>query len=232
MSDKQRRQPIHVWLPKVVLTFLVLLVLSFVVYQTIVGMEGRDLGQRSMWALIVAMVLLVLLPVVERIQEISISPSGFKATLSEAKARALEEVNALEDPEVAVVARRQILEAESPDQIEAAKAMAIDLNVERILMQIKTAIRERRKCYVRYKPDPEAAMKTYHVAPLDVKAGATEATKARDYLWAHSYEHESTVSLRLDRVHGFEMSKETFDPQEIMANWDDQEQAWNVYREW
>jgi hypothetical protein len=67
MSNDQRRPPLRVWLPKVVLTSLVFFVLVFVVYRTTVGLGERDLGRRSMWALVVAMGLL-LLPAVDRIQ--------------------------------------------------------------------------------------------------------------------------------------------------------------------
>jgi predicted DNA-binding transcriptional regulator YafY len=216
----------------VVLTFLVFVVLVFVVYETTVGMGDRDLGDRSRWALIVAMVLLVLLPVVDRIREIDISPTGFKAKLSEDQAHALEEVGALGAPEVAEVARPQILQAKSPDQIQAATARAVKLNVTWVVDQVKEAIHGKRKCYVRYRPDPAAPVKTYNVAPLDIKPGKTPATRANDYLWAYSYEQESTVSLRLDRVLGVELSEETFDLVELMADWKQKEPEWNVPRDW
>lgn len=232
MSNDQRQQPLRVWVPKVVLTFLVFLVLVFVVYRTTVGLGEGDLGQRSTWALVVAMVLLLLLPVVDRIETISISPTGFEATLREAKAQALEEVRALEDREVAEAARQQILHAESADQVQAATALAVELNANRVIERVQEAIRQRRKCYVRYRPDPNGPIETYHVAPLDIKPGKTAATKANDYLWVHSYEHEDTISLRLGRVLGVELSEETFDPQELVAQWRNKEPAWNVAREW
>lgn len=231
-SDR-KEQPPQEWLPKVVLTFLVFLTLFFVVYETTVGMGDHDLGDKSMWALIVALALLVLLPVVDRIQEIDISPTGFKAKLlSEDQAQALEEVGALDAPEVAEATRAQILQAKSPDQIQAAMAMAVKLNVNRVVEQVKEAIRSKRRCYVRYRPDPSEPVKTYYVAPLDIKPGKTPATRANDYLWAHSYEHGSVVSLRLDRVLGVELSGETFDPAELMADWKKKEPEWNVPREW
>jgi predicted DNA-binding transcriptional regulator YafY len=232
MSNNQDRQPLRVWLPKVVLTFLVFLTLFFVVYQTTVGLGGRDLGQRSMWVLIVAMGLLILLPVVDRIQTISISPTGFEATLSEAKARALEEVGALEDQEAAEAAREEILQAESAEGVQAAVAVAVELNVNRVIERVEEAIRQKRKCYVRYRTDPEGPIETYLVAPLDIKPGKTPATKANDYLWVHSYEHGGTISLRLGRVLGVELSEETFDPEELMAEWKNKAPGWNVAREW
>jgi len=222
---------LHEWLPKTLLTFLVLLILAFVVYQATISTSESDIGARSMWALIVAMVLLVLLPVVDRVQTISVSPTGFEATLSEAQALALEEVGTLDDPEVAEAARAQILQAKSPDQVQAAMEKAVKLNVTRTLELVKDAIQNKHKCYVRYRPDPTEPVKSYYVAPLDVKPGKTAATKSNDYLWAHSYEHEDVVSLRLDRVLGIEQSEETFDPAEVMAGWK-KEPQWNLAREW
>ena len=227
----QQEQSWHTWLPKVLLTFLVFLTLAFVVYKITAAPGDRDLGERSVWALIVAMGLLVLLPVVDRIQTISLSPTGFEATLSEAQAHALEEVGALDDPEVAETARAQILQAKSPDQVQAAMEKAVKLNVTRTLEMAKEAIRDRHKCYVRYRPDPTEPVQTYHVAILDVKPGKSPATRASDYLWVYSYEHESILSLRLDRVTGIEMSEETFDSGELMEGWK-KEPEWNVVREW
>lgn len=232
MSNDRRNQPLRVWLTQAVLTFLVFLALMFVVYQTTVGMGDPDLGQRSMWALIVAMALLILLPVVDRIQTISISPTGFEATLGEVKAQALEEVGALEDQEVAQAAREQIRQAESASQVRAAVAMAAELNVNRVVERVEEAIRRERKCYVRYRTALDQPIETYHVAPLDIKPGRTGATKGNDYLWVHSYEHDDTISLRLGRVLAVELSEETFDPRELMADWKNKEPAWNVPRDW
>jgi hypothetical protein len=75
-------------------------------------------------------------------------------------------------------------------------------------------------------------METYHVAPLDIKPGKTAPTQAKDYVWAHSYEHDHLVSLRLDRVLGVELSEETFDPAALMAEWEERERDWNVPRAW
>jgi hypothetical protein len=228
----QKGQTLHEWLPKVILTFLVFLTLVFVVYQTTIGMDERDLGERSMWALVVALVLLVLLPVVDRIQEISVSPIGFEAKLSESQADALEQVGALGNPEVAEAARAQILQAKSPDQVQAAMATAVELNVSQVVERVKEAIHGKRRCYVRYRPDPKEPLETYHVAPLDIKPGKTPATRANDYLWVYSYEHEGIVSLRLGRVMGVELSEETFDPAGLMVGWKSKEPEWNVAREW
>jgi hypothetical protein len=54
MSKEGNGQPVQAWLPKFALTLLVFLALAFVVYQTTVGMDTRDLGMQRMWALIVA----------------------------------------------------------------------------------------------------------------------------------------------------------------------------------
>ena len=231
-SPNGNRKPLREWLPKVLLTFLVFAALFFVVYQVTGGMSD-DLGSNSVWVLIVAMALLVLLPVVDRIQTISISPTGFEAKLSETKAQALEKVGALvEDPQAAETARAQILQAKSPGQVQAAVEQAVRLNVTQTVEAVKDAIQRKRKCYVRYRPVPEEPVQTYHIAPLDIKPGKSAATKANDYLWAYSYEHESILSLRLDRVVGVELSEETFDPAEVAAEWQAKRPAWNVARDW
>jgi len=232
MSDKSPnpKQPLHTWLPKVLLTFLVFAALFFVVYQVTGGMSG-DLGNNSVWVLIVAMALLVLLPVVDRIQTLILSPGGFEATMTETKAQALEKVGAMvEDPHAAETAREQILQAQSAEQVQAAVEEAVKLNVTRMVDVVKEAIRGKRRCYVRYRPVPEEPVQSYYVAPLDIKPGKSAATKTNDYLWAYSYEHESVVSLRLDRVIGVEPSEETFDPAEVMTP--GKKPEWNVAREW
>lgn len=231
MADKNReRQPLHVWLPKTLLTFLVFLALVFVIYRMTGGMAG-DLGDKSLWALLVAMVLLVLLPVVDRIQTITISPTGFEAKLAQIQAEAIKEVGAMvEDPEVAEAAQQQILQAASPEQVQAAVAEAVRLNVTRTVDTLQDAIRRKRKCYVRYRPMPDEPVQSYYVAPLDIKPGKTAATRTNDYLWAYSYEHESLLSLRLDRVVGVELSEEGFDPAEVLAP--GKQPVWNVPREW
>lgn len=231
MDEQQERQPWQAWLPRLVLTFLVFLVLAFVVYETTVGLGGQDLGGNRLWALIVALLLLLLLPVVDRIQELRVSPGSFEAKLSELKAEALERIGGIEDQEAAEAARRQILQARNPDQVQAALAVAVELNVSRIMDRVKEAIRQRRKCYVRYKSGPGEPEETFFVAPLDIRPGKTPATRANDYLWAYSYEHGHVVSLRLGRILGVELSEETFDPAQVTANWR-REPEWNVPREW
>ncbi|MFL7794600.1 MAG: WYL domain-containing protein [Anaerolineae bacterium] len=229
-EKNDKKQPVYTWLPKVILTFLVFGTLFFVVYQVTGGMTA-DLGDKSMWALLVAMALLVLLPVVDRIQSISLSPTGFEAKLSETQAKAIKEVGAMvEDPKAAEVAQAQILQAQSADQVQAAVAEAVKLNVTRTVDTVREAIQKKRKCYVRYRPVPDEPVQSYYAAPLDIKPGKSAATKANDYLWAYSYEHESVVSLRLDRVIGVEMSEEVFDPAEVTTP--GKEPEWNVAREW
>jgi predicted DNA-binding transcriptional regulator YafY len=231
MSDKtpNPKKPLHTWLPKVILTFLVFGALFFVIYQVTGGMSS-DLGDRSMWALLVAMGMLLLLPVVDRIQTLSLSPTGFEATMTEAQAKAIKEVGAMvEDPKAAEAAQEQILQAKSPEQVKAAVAQAVELNVTRTVDVVREAIQNKHKCYVRYRSAPDEPVQSYHVAPLDIKKGKSAATKTNDYLWAYSYEHESIVSLRLDRVIGIEPSEETFDPAEVTTPG---KKEWNVPREW
>jgi hypothetical protein len=231
-NDDLDRRPLYAWLPPLVLRFLVFLVFAFVLFEATVGLGDGDLPTNRVWVIVAGLAGLLLLLGVDRLAELRISPGGLEARLREKKAQALEEVGALDNPELAEIARRRILEAESPDQVEAATAMAIDLNVQRAVDRLKEAIRERRKCYVRYKPAPEASVETYYVAPVDIKPGETAGTRTRDYLWAHSYEHDRTVSLRLDRVRGVELSGEQFDPQTFMPDWETTVPQWNVPREW
>ena len=235
MSNKRSnpaKQPLDVWLTAAMLKFLVFLAFAFVLFAATVGMGERDLSSNRVWVIIAGMAGLLLLLAIDRLTALRVSPGGLEATLAQAQAQALDEVSELEDREVAETARAQILQAESPDQVQAAMAIAVELNVNRVMERVKQAIHERRKVYVRYRPDPQGPVETYQVAPLDVKPGKTPATRANDYLWVYSYEHESVISLRLGRVLGVELSEETFDPAELMADWKKKEPKWNVPREW
>jgi predicted DNA-binding transcriptional regulator YafY len=226
------KQPLHVWLTAATLKFLVFLAFAFVLFAATVGMGERDLSSNRVWVIIAGMAGLLLLLAIDRLTALRVSPGGLEATLAQAQAQALDEVSELEDREVAETARAQILQAESPDQVQAAMAIAVELNVNRVMERVKQAIHQKRKVYVRYRPDPQWPLETYQVAPLDVKPGKTPATRANDYLWVYSYEHESVISLRLGRVMGVELSEETFDPVELMADWKQKEPQWNVPREW
>ena len=214
------------------LKFLVFLVFAFVLFEATVGLGEQDLSTNRVWVIVAGMMGLLLLLAIDRLTEIRVSPKGMEATLAQAQAQAMEEIGALEDREVAEAARAQILQAENPDQVKGALATAMELNVTRVVERVKEAIRQKRKLYVRYRPDPQAPVDAYQVAPLDIKPGKTPATRANDYLWVHSYDHGSTLSLRLERVLGVELSEETFDPAELMAGWEDKEPEWNVPRDW
>jgi len=229
-KSDQEKQPLRDW-PPIVLKFLVFLAFAFVLFEATVGLGEQDLTASRAAVVIAGLGGLLLLLNIDRLTGLKFSASGVEATLSEAQALALEEVGALDDPEVAEAARAQILQAKSPDQVQAAMEKAVKLNVTRTLELVKDAIQNKHKCYVRYRPDPTEPVKSYYVAPLDVKPGKTAATQSNDYLWAHSYEHEDIVSLRLDRVLGIEQSEETFDPAEVMAGWK-KEPQWNLVREW
>jgi predicted DNA-binding transcriptional regulator YafY len=226
------KQPLHVWLTAAMLKFLVFLAFAFVLFAATVGMGERDLSSNRVWVIMAGMAGLLLLLAIDRLTGLRVSPGGLEATLAQAQAQALDEVSELEDREVAETARAQILQAESPDQVQAAMAIAVELNVSRVMERVKQAIHQKRKVYVRYRPDPQGPVETYQVAPLDVKPGKTPATRANDYLWVYSYEHESVISLRLGRVMGVELSEETFDPVELMADWKQKEPQWNVPRDW
>jgi predicted DNA-binding transcriptional regulator YafY len=184
------------------------------------------------WIIIAGMMGLLLLLAVDRLTALKVSPGGVEATLFQVKAQALGEINEIEDQEAVEAARAQILQAESPAQVQAAMAMATELNVNRVMDRVKQAISQRRKVYVRYRPDSQGPVETYQVACLDIKPGKTPATRANDYLWVYSYEHESVISLRLGRVLGVELSEETFDPVGLMADWKQRKPEWNVPRDW
>jgi predicted DNA-binding transcriptional regulator YafY len=230
--SNRARQPLHVWLTAAMLKFLVFLAFAFVLFAATVGMGERDLSSNRVWVIMAGMAGLLLLLAIDRLTALRVSPGGLEATLAQAQAQALDEVSELEDREVAETARAQILQAESPDQVQAAMAIAVELNVNRVMERVKQAIHQKRKVYVRYRPDPQGPVETYQVAPLDVKPGKTPATRANDYLWVYSYEHESVISLRLGQVLGVELSEETFAPVELMADWKQKEPQWNVPREW
>lgn len=228
----QERQPLHVWLPAVVLKFLVFLAFAFVLFEATAGLGERNLSSSRVWVIIAGMAGLLLLLAVDRLTTLKVSPTGVEATLAQVKAQALGEVSDIEDREAAEAARAQILQAESPAQVQAAMAMAVELNINRVMERVRQAIHQKRKVYVRYRPDPQGLVETYQVACLDVKPGKTPATRANDYLWVYSYEHESVISLRLGRVLGIELSEETFDPTKVMAEWKQKEPEWNVPRDW
>jgi predicted DNA-binding transcriptional regulator YafY len=220
------------WLPTVALKFLVFLTFAFVLFEATVGLGEQDLSSSRVWVIVAGMAGLLLLLAVDRLTGLKVSPSGVEATLAQVKAQALEEMNEIEDREAAEAARAQILQAESPAQVKTAMAMAVELNVNRVMERVKQAISQKRRVYIRYRSDPQGPVETYQVACLDVKPGRTPTTRANDYLWVYSYEHESVISLRLGQVMGVEVSEETFDPVGLMADWKQRDPEWNVPRDW
>jgi predicted DNA-binding transcriptional regulator YafY len=220
------------WLPTVALKFLVFLTFAFVLFEATVGLGEQDLSSSRVWVIVAGMAGLLLLLAVDRLTGLKVSPSGVEATLAQVKAQALGEMNEIEDREAAEAARAQILQAKSPAQVKTAMAMAVELNVNRVMERVKQAISQKRKVYIRYRSDPKGPVETYQVACLDVKPGRTPTTRANDYLWVYSYEHESVISLRLGQVLGVELSEETFDPVGLMADWKQKDPEWNVPRDW
>jgi len=230
-SDRKRQLPPES-LPTVILKFLVFLAFAFVLFEATVGLGEQDLATNRAWVVVAGMAGLLLLLAVDRLTGLKVSPTGVEATLAETKVHAMADLDALEDRDAAEAARAQVLQAENPDQVQAAMAVAVELNVSRVVERVKDAIREKRKCYVRYKRDPEKPVEKYLVAPLDIKPGETPATQANDYVWVHSYETGGTRRLRLDRVMKVDVTGETFDPAELMKDWKDKVPEWNVPREW
>jgi predicted DNA-binding transcriptional regulator YafY len=217
------------WLPPLMLKFLVFLVFTCVIAGAMIGLLQGDLSTNRLWIILGGMVALLLLLAIDRLTSLKVSPSGVEATLAEAQAKALEEVALLEDHGVAQAAREKILEARNPGEVEGAMAVAMRLNVTKVVERVQQAIGERRRLYIRYMPEPGSPLQAYQVAPLDIKPGKTARTKSYDYLWVYSYEHEHILSLRLERVLGVELSEETFDPADVTGAW---REAWNVERDW
>jgi len=235
MSEERvdsNERPLRDWLPTLVLKFLAYLAIVFVLYGATVGLGEQDLPAGRVAIIIAGIAALLLLPVIDRLTGLRVGREGFEATLTQAQAEALQEIGAMEDQAAAQVAQAQILQAQSTDQVQKALATAVELNVTRVVERVREAIREKRKLYVRYRSDPRAPLEAYQVAPLDIKAGKTAKTQANDYLWVYSYEHGHILMLRLERVLGVELSEETFDPAEIMADWKDKSPEWNVPRDW
>jgi hypothetical protein len=230
-KPERQEQPLHEWLPTVILKFLVFAAFAFVLYEATVGLGEYDLGSGRVGVIIAGMAGLLLLLAVDRLETLKFSATGVEATLAEAQVHAMADLDTLEDRDAAQAARAQVLRAENPEQVQAAMAVAVELNVSRVVERVKEAIREKRKCYVRYKRDPEKPVEKYLVAPLDIKPGETPTTQANDYLWVHSYETKGTRRLRLDRVMKVDATEETFDPAELMAGWK-KEPEWNVARDW
>jgi hypothetical protein len=234
MSESKPDSRSEMWKPWIgwALRFLVFLAFAFVLYEAAIGLGTSDLSSTRMWLTIAAMIGLLLLLVIDRLTELSVGPTGMKATLNEAKAQALQEVGGLESREAATQARSAILEAKSADQVRDAVKSAMELNTSRIIERLEEAIRTKRKAYVRYRPDPQAAEEIYLVAPLDIKTGRTPSTQINDYLWAYSYKLGHVISPRLGQILGVDISAEGFDPADITKDWKPGDKTWNVPREW
>jgi hypothetical protein len=226
------KEPVHDWLPVLVLKFFVFLVFTFVIAGAMVAMLLGELSSNLMWLIIAGMVALLLLLAIDRLTSLKVGPTGVEAELTQAQAKGLQTIGALDDREAVDEAQAKILEAKDSQQVQAAVAQAVELNVTRLVQRVEEAIRQKRRLFVNYRPDPEAPIQSYLVAPLDIKPGKSEVTRTTDYLWVYSYDHESILSLILGRVVGVELSEQSFDPTEIMADWKNKSPAWNVEREW
>lgn len=229
--EQAEHQPMHIWMPSVVLKFLVFVAFAFVIFEATAGLGAQDIPQRRLWAIIAGMVGLLLLLAIDRLTGLRVSATGVEATLSEMQAQALDEVGALENKEAVEAAREQILQAKNPAQVETARAMAVKLNMSRVMELVQEAISKKRKLYVRYRTTSDRPVDTYTCIPLDVKPGETNATKTHDYLWIYSEKHGHVLSLRLERVQGVELSGESFDPAEA-AKLMGKAPEWNLPRDW
>jgi len=230
-EGNRQEAALRIWLPAI-LKLLVLIIFAFVLYEATVGLGSAELSSSRVQVIIAGMLGLLLLLAIDRLTELSMSGSGFTATLSEAKVRALQQVETLDNRQVAEVTRAKIMAASSPAEVQGALSLAQELNVTRIVDQITQAIAEKRRLHVYYRPTPTAPEEVHLVAPLDIKPGKTPDTATRDYLWAYDFTGDHVVSFRLDRVPRVELSEETFDPAAIMKDWKDRTPQWNVPRDW
>jgi len=226
-KEKAQRE----WLPPLLLKFLVFLILAFVVVWTALKSGGDDFRSGQVWVIVAGMACLLLLLVIDRLEELRVSPTGLQASLSQSKARALESVGAIEDGEARSAALAGILQARSVKEVRQARDTAIELNAETIEGRVEEAINERRKIYVRYRADEDRPMETYMATPLDLKPSKTRRSKASHYLWVFSYKHNRVLSLLLGKVLGVEISEDHFEPADITKNFKEPPE-WNIPRDW
>ena len=231
-ETKSGKEPIEAWLPPLLLKFAVFLVFTCVIAGAMVGLLQGDVGTNRMWLIIAGMVALLLLLGIDRLVTLKVGPTGVEAELGQMQAQALQEIAPLDDREAVDEAQAEILQAKDAQQVQAAVAKAVELNVDRVIQRVEDAIRNKRRLFVNYRADPQAPIQAYLVAPLDIKPGKSDKTRTTDYLWVYSYDHESVLSLILGKVVGVEPSEQGFDPAEIMAEWKNRSPAWNVDRAW
>lgn len=62
-------QPVHAWLPPLVLRFLVFLVSAFVLFEATLGLGDRELSGNRVWVIVAGMAGLLLLLAVDRLTE-------------------------------------------------------------------------------------------------------------------------------------------------------------------
>lgn len=225
VRDTQERKPAPL------LKFLVFLTLAFVVVWTVVKSGGNDIRSGQAWVIIAGMAFLLLLLTIDRLEELRVTPTGLQAMLARSKARALDEVGAIEDEEARADALAGILQARSVQEVRQARDVAIELNADTIWQRIEEAITTCRKIYVRYRPGANGPMETYMAAPLDLEPGQTSRSKAKDYLLVFSYKHDSLIKLILNKVLGVELSEETFEPAEMFEKFKEPPE-WNFRRDW
>jgi hypothetical protein len=234
MSDQSpdhSTEPMHVWLPPVLLKFLTFVVFCYILYEVTVGLGDQDLSTKRVTVIVASMAGLLLLLGVERLVSLRLSSGGMEATLEQAKAQALGRLNKIEDRDIAQAARAQILHAHSPQQVQASVTVAVELNADKVIDRVKEAISQKRKIYVRYRPETDSPVEAYLIAPFDIQPGRNPATQASDYLWGYSYEHQSLISLRLGLITGVELSEEPFDPTRFLAGLK-RPPRWNLPRAW
>lgn len=218
------------WLPTILLKFLVFAAYAFVLGTILLGIGVGELSSQQAWVVVACLFGLLLLLAIDRLQELSIKPTGVEAKLSEIKAQAVETVKEIEDPEVRRDALEQIARAQNPQEVQSAKEQAVELNVDRNQRLIIEAIQDQRVVRVTYKASQEDEAETFVCAPLDISPGGTEKTRGFDYLWVYSFERDRPLSFRLDRVLGVDLTDETFNSTQVTKDF--KKKDWNIPRDW
>ena len=221
---------------KIMLTASTFAVLATIPMRILFGMEPDKLGAAHFGLIAASIGGMLLLPVVDRLIELNLSPTGFSAKLDEVKKNAAEAIAATAGPAVAEAVRPQLELATTPEAVHAIREVAVNveglrLNVAENLGKIDQAIRDRRVvllCLARSPGDASIELKGY---PFDIKKGRTPKVADQDYVWVYDPAEQTMKSPRLSGIRKVEVLNETFDPAPILATFKEPP-AWNVPRDW
>lgn len=80
-----------------------------------------------------------------------------------------------------------------------------------------------------YRRQRDEVITLHHVAPVDIRAGATERLAERIYLWAFCYDEGRLERHLLDRIVSAEATERGFQPADILRQWPE---GWLIPEEW